>query len=130
MNATTRYAAISALEAIVGANHVLTDPAMIAGALVEPRGLYQGKALALVRPASTEEVSAVVAFCNNARIGVVPQGGNTGLVGGQTPDESGGQIILSAQRLKAIRDVDRSCECHDLRGRRDARRGSGRGARG
>ena len=89
-----------------GRNHVLTDPAMIAGALVEPRGLYRGKALALVRPASTAEVSAVVAFCNDARIGIVPQGGNTGLVGGQTPDESGGQIILSTQRLKAIRDVD------------------------
>jgi FAD/FMN-containing dehydrogenase len=106
VNATTRAAALSALEAIVGARNVLTDPAMIAGALVEPRGLYQGKALALVRPASTEEVSAVVAFCNAARIGLVPQGGNTGLVGGQTPDESGSQVILSTQRLKAIREVD------------------------
>ena len=85
---------------------MLTDPALIAGALVEPRGLYHGKALALVRPGSTAEVAAVAAFCNEARIGIVPQGGNTGLVGGQTPDESGDEIILSTQRLKAIREVD------------------------
>ena len=106
MNAIARDAALSAFRAIVGDNHVLTDPAMIEGALVEPRGLYRGKALALVRPGSTEEVAAVVAFCNDARIGIVPQGGNTGLVGGQTPDESGDEIILSTQRLRAIREVD------------------------
>ena len=74
---------------IVGPRHVLTDPALFAGALVEPRGLYQGKALALVRPGATKEVAGVAAFCNEARIGIVPQGGNTGLVGGQTPDLSG-----------------------------------------
>jgi FAD/FMN-containing dehydrogenase len=106
LNATNRKAAISAFEGIVGARHVLTDPDLIAGSLIEPRGLYQGKALALVRPGSTAEVAAVVSACNAARIGVVPQGGNTGLVGGQTPDASGDQIILSTQRLKAIRDVD------------------------
>ena len=106
MNVATPVATLSALEAMVGPRHVLTDPAMLAGALVEPRGLYHGKALALVRPASTDEVAAVVAFCNDARIGIVPQGGNTGLVGGQTPDEDGAQIILSTQRLKAIREVD------------------------
>ena len=80
-----RNAALAALEGIVGPRHVLTDPALFAGALVEPRGLYQGKALALVRPGSTEEVAAIAAFCNEARIAIVPQGGNTGLVGGQTP---------------------------------------------
>ena len=105
MNAA-HEAALSALASIVGAPHVLTDPAMIAGALVEPRGLYRGKALALVRPGSMEEVARVAAFCNEARIGIVPQGGNTGLVGGQTPDESGDQLILSTQRLNAIREVD------------------------
>ena len=86
MNATERNAAAAALEAIVGARHALTDASLFAGALVEPRGLYQGTALAFVRPGSTEEVARVAAFCNNARIGIVPQGGNTGLVGGQTPD--------------------------------------------
>jgi FAD/FMN-containing dehydrogenase len=106
LNATTRSAAVAALEGIVGTRHVLTDPPLFAGALVEPRGLYRGKALAFVRPGTTQEVAAVAAFCNDARIGIVPQGGNTGLVGGQTPDLSGDQIILSTRRLKAIREVD------------------------
>ncbi len=101
-----RQAAVEALARIVGAGHALTDSDLLAGALVEPRGLYQGKALALVRPASTAEVAEVLAFCNAARIGVVPQGGNTGLVGGQTPDESGDQVILSTQRLRTIRAID------------------------
>ncbi len=85
---------------------MLTDPALIAGALSEPRGLYHGKTLALVRPAAAKEVAGVAALCNEARIGIVPQGGNTGLVGGQTPDSSGEEIILSTQRLRAIREVD------------------------
>jgi len=101
-----RQAALDALGRIVGAGCVLTDPDVIAGALIEPRGLYAGKALALVRPGSTSEAARIVAYCNEARIGVTPQGGNTGLVGGQTPDESGDQIILSTQRLKAIREID------------------------
>ncbi len=101
-----RQAALDALKSIVGADHALTDPALLAGALIEPRGLYHGKALALVRPGSTAEVARVLAFCNEARIGVTPQGGNTGLVGGQTPDESGDEIILSTQRLKRIREID------------------------
>jgi FAD/FMN-containing dehydrogenase len=84
----------------------LTDPALFAGALIEPRGLYRGKALALVRPESTKEVASVAIFCNELRIGMVPQGGNTGLAGGQTPDLSGDEIIVSTQRLRAIREVD------------------------
>ncbi len=59
-----------------------------------------------MRPGSTKEVAEVVAFCNEARIPIVPQGGNTGLVGGQTPDLSGDEIIVSTQRLRAIREVD------------------------
>ena len=101
-----RQAALDALARLVGARHAVTDPALIEGRLIEPRGLYRGKALALVRPGSTEEVAKVLAFCNDAGIGIVPQGGNTGLVGGQTPDESGGQIILSTERLKRIREID------------------------
>ena len=95
---------------LVGARHILTDPTLVEGRLVEPRGLYRGKALALVRPGSTEEVAKVLAFCNDAGVGVVPQGGNTGLVGGQTPDDTGDQIILSTERLKAIRDIDAHAE--------------------
>jgi FAD/FMN-containing dehydrogenase len=106
VDATKRDAVLAALRNIVGAAHVLTDPTLFAGALIEPRGLYHGKALALVRPGATKEVAAVAALCNEARIGIAPQGGNTGLVGGQTPDGSGQEIILSTQRLRAIREVD------------------------
>ena len=106
MDATRPDAILAALQNIVGARHVLTDPALVAGALVERRGLYHGKALALVRPSSTREVADVAAFCNEARVGMVPQGGNTGLVGGQIPDLSGEEIIVSTQRLRAVREVD------------------------
>ena len=99
-------AALEALARIVGAAHVLTDPALIAPNLEEPRGRYFGKALALVRPADTREVAAILAYCNAARIAIVPQGGNTGLVGGQTPDASGSEIVLSSQRLKRVREID------------------------
>ena len=92
------------LQAIVGANHVLTDADAMAGALVEPRGLFTGKARALVRPASTAEVSAVVAACAAAKAPIVPQGGNTGLVGGQIP--MGPEIVLSLKRLNRVREVD------------------------
>jgi FAD/FMN-containing dehydrogenase len=106
VNATKRETLLAALQNAVGARHVLTDPALFAGALVEPRGLYRGKALALVRPGATKEVAAVAALCNEARIGMVPQGGDTGLVGGQIPDMSGEEIIVSTQRLRAVREVD------------------------
>ena len=106
MDATKRETILAALQSIVSSRHVLTDPALFAGALVEPRKLYKGQALALVRPGSTREVADVAAFCNEARVAMVPQGGNTGLVGGQTPDSSGDEIIVSTQRLRAIREVD------------------------
>ena len=106
MDGSKRDAILASLQKIVGPGHVLTDPALFAGALIEPRGLYHGKTLALVRPAAAKEVAAIAALCNEARIGIVPQGGNTGLVGGQTPDLSGEEIILSTQRLRAIREVD------------------------
>jgi FAD/FMN-containing dehydrogenase len=93
---------------IVGPGHVVTDPDLIAGHLVEPRGLYKGRALALVRPASTQETARVVAQCSEWRIPLTPQGGNTGLVGGQTPDSSGTEIVLSLQRMNRVREVDAS----------------------
>ena len=106
MDVARRETFITGLQNIVCARHLLTDPALFAGALVEPRKLYQGTALALVRPGSALEVAKVAAFCNEARVAMVPQGGNTGLVGGQTPDKSGEEIIISTQRLRAIREVD------------------------
>ncbi|WP_158814008.1 FAD-binding oxidoreductase [Methylocapsa sp. S129] len=99
---------LSSLAAIVGAAHVVSDLDVIAGHLVEPRGLYRGKALALIRPASTQETARAVALCNDLRVPLVPQGGNTGLVGGQTPDSSGGEVILSLQRMNRVREIDAS----------------------
>ena len=92
------------LGRIVGRSHVLTQADELEGALVEPRGLYRGQARALVRPASTAEVAAVVAACAAAKVPVTPQGGNTGLVGGQIP--TGPEIVLSLKRLNRVREVD------------------------
>ncbi len=72
----------------------------------EPRDLYHGRALAVVKPSDASQVASVLALCNARGVSVVPQGGNTGLVGGQTPDESGRQIVLSLQRLDRVREVD------------------------
>jgi FAD/FMN-containing dehydrogenase len=70
------------------------------------RKRYPGRALAVARPASTEEVAAVMRWCHTHRVAVVPQGGNTGLVGGSTPDDSGRQLVLSLSRMKRVREVD------------------------
>ena len=97
---------IEALVAIVGAAHVLVDPHDQAGYLADWRKRYVGRALAVVRPADVDQVSRVVKHCGDAGIAIVPQGGNTGLVGGATPDDSGAQIVLSTKRLNAVRGVD------------------------
>src|SRR3954469_9133268 len=94
---------VDTLAGRLGTTHVLTDPADMAGYLVESRGLYQGSALAVVRPADTEEVSFVVRECAAAGVPIVPQGGNTGLVGGGVPF---GGIVLSLARLDRIREID------------------------
>jgi FAD/FMN-containing dehydrogenase len=70
------------------------------------RKRYPGRALAVARPASTDEVAAVLELCHAHRVPVVPQGGNTGLVGASTPDDSGRQLVLSLTRMKRIRGID------------------------
>jgi FAD/FMN-containing dehydrogenase len=70
------------------------------------RKRYAGRALAVARPASTDEVAAVMRLCHEHRVAVVPQGGNTGLVGGSTPDDSGRQLVLSLTRMKQVRGID------------------------
>ncbi|GLK69959.1 FAD-binding oxidoreductase [Ancylobacter dichloromethanicus] len=87
----------------IGAAHVLTDPADMAPYLREERGLYQGEAPAVLRPGTTEEVAFIVEACARAGVALVPQGGNTGLVGGQMPF---GQMVLSLARLDRVRAVD------------------------
>ncbi len=97
---------LESLAAIVSRANVLTGPETMAGHLAEPRGLYHGRALAVVRPGSTEEVAAVVRACAAARVPIVPQGGNTGLVGGQTPDLGGEAVIVSLRRVNRVREID------------------------
>ena len=96
----------TALVEILGADGVLTDAAATAPFLVDHRGLYRGRALAVVLPRSVEQISRVLRLCNERRIGVVPHGGNTGYCGGATPDESGNQIVVALRRLNRIRNVD------------------------
>ena len=96
---------IDSLRQTLGATHVLTDGDLSAYEL-DWRKRSRGKSLAVVRPGSTAEVAAVVKACAAAGVSIVPQGGNTGLVVGSTPDESGTQIVLSLQRMQAVRSVD------------------------
>ncbi len=97
---------IEALAGIVGAKNVITDADAMVPYLKEPRGLFNGKAQAVVRPGSVAEVSAVMKWASETGTTVVPQGGNTGMVGGQVPVADGKEIILSLQRLDRIRSVD------------------------
>ncbi|WP_020177879.1 FAD-binding oxidoreductase [Methylopila sp. M107] len=96
---------VARFSALVSPRDVLEADAA-APLLVEPRGLYRGKAALVMTPRSTEEVSKIVALAAETGTTIIPQGGNTGLVGGQTPDLSGGAILLSTKRLDRIRDVD------------------------
>lgn len=97
---------LSQVRAIVG------DPGIVGHDqyhtyLDDRRGYYQGRARLIVRPGTTAEVAEVVRLCARHRVSVVPQGGNTGLCGGATPDRSGEQIVVSLSRMNAIREVDR-----------------------
>ncbi|MGZ9031294.1 MAG: FAD-binding oxidoreductase [Burkholderiaceae bacterium] len=97
---------IERFKEIVGAANVLTDPSDTAPFLTDWRKRYTGRALAVVRPATTDEVAAVMKACAETRTPVVPLGGNTGLVGGGTPDDSGRAIVLSLTRMNRVRAVD------------------------
>src|SRR5487761_123266 len=107
--------ALSSLERILGAQGMLTGE--VPGSSASPRGdiepylvdhrrLYQGRALAVALPRTVAQVTELLAFCNDHRIGVVPQGGNTSYCGGATPDESGRQIVVALSRLRGIRRLD------------------------
>ncbi len=96
---------LATLRDAVGAANVLTEGDLSAWER-DWRKRWHGKALAVVRPGSTAEVAAVVKACAEARVALVPQGGNTGLVGGGVPDMSGSQVLLSLQRLNRVRALD------------------------
>jgi FAD/FMN-containing dehydrogenase len=97
---------VEKLQAIVGDKGLITDDAGKHPYLTDWRDNYLGTALAVVRPATTEEVAAVVRICAAEKIAVVPQGGNTGLVGGGMPREDSREIVLSLNRMTRIVEVD------------------------
>lgn len=96
-------ALIQDLKAALGESAVLTDAGDLAPVLEEQRGLYHGASPALVKPANTAEVAQVVKICAAHDVAIVPQGGNTGLVGGGVPD---GQVVLSLERMNKVLSVD------------------------
>lgn len=97
---------IDACVQLIGASHVLTDDHDTEPYRVDWRKRYRGNACAVLLPADTEQVAGVVRLAREHRVAIVPQGGNTGLAGGATPDASGAQAIISLKRLNRIRGVD------------------------
>ncbi|MDA8358635.1 MAG: FAD-binding oxidoreductase [Actinomycetota bacterium] len=97
-------AAVRRLVDVVGRRHVLTDPELTATSCVDWTGRYAGRTPAVVRPGDVTEVAAAVACCAELGVAIVPQGGNTGLVGGSVPLH--GEVVLSTSRLVAIDGVD------------------------
>ncbi len=95
---------IARFRAIVGERYGVTEPAEIAPYLTEERNLYHGHSPLVLRPGSTAEISAICKLASETRTAMVPQGGNTGLVGGQTPHR--GEVVLSLRRMDRIREVD------------------------
>ncbi|MGH8952349.1 MAG: FAD-binding oxidoreductase [Acidimicrobiia bacterium] len=95
---------LGAFEDVVGADNVLTDSDMVAGYVRDWTGRWTGDTFAVVRPGTVEEVQAVVGICGESRVPLVPQGGNTGLVGGSIPHR--GEVVLSLRRLNRLDPVD------------------------
>jgi len=101
-------AVVAELGRLVGPQHVLTDDDQRAPYERDWTGYYRGRALAVVRPGTTAEVAAVLGACQVAGLPVVPQGGNTGLVGGSVPTgAAAGAVVLATTRLRALGEVDR-----------------------
>jgi FAD/FMN-containing dehydrogenase len=96
---------LAAADALL-AGHLRTDPQETAAFLTDWRGRYHGRAVAVALPGSTQEVAALVKLCAQHRVPIVPQGGNTGLVGGATPDSSGRALLLSLRRMNRVRSID------------------------
>ncbi len=97
---------LAGLVSALGESFVLTSADVMAAYAIDHRKRYAGKPLAVVRPANVEQVAAAVRLCAANRTAVVPQGGNTGLVGGATPDGSGTHVVISLSRLNRIRALD------------------------
>ena len=97
---------LAAAAALLGPRGLTSDADLLAPWLTDWRGRYTGRALALASPASTAEVAALVRLCAQYRVPIVPQGGNSGMCGGATPDASGAALLLSLRRMDAVRSLD------------------------
>src|SRR5687768_305330 len=106
MTAAPSQALLDRLAALLGAKGFTQDADALAPWLTDWRGRYHGRAAAMLSPATTEEVAATVRLCAEAGAAIVPQGGNSGMVGGATPDASGEQLLLSTRRLNRVRSID------------------------
>ncbi len=94
------------LRSLLGRDGLLTEPAETEPFEIDHRRLYHGRALAVAQPREVAQVAALVRWCNERRVGLVPQGGNTGYCGGATPDESGRQLLMTLRRLNRLRAID------------------------
>jgi FAD/FMN-containing dehydrogenase len=99
-------ALLERLKMAAGAGGFVQGEADLASHVTDWRGLFHGRTPLVLKPSSTERAAEIVRLCAEARVGIVPQGGNTGLVGGAVPDASGTQIVLSLSRMNRIRAVD------------------------
>ncbi len=97
---------LEAARTLLGERGLTRDPDLVEPWLTDWRGRFTGRALALASPASTADVAALVKLCAEHRVAIVPQGGNSGMSGGATPDASGGELLLSLRRLNTIRPID------------------------
>ena len=101
---------ITALGALVGDKQLATTDADKEKYLTDWRGVYRGEAIAVVKPATTDEVSRILKLAEAEHIAIIPQGGNTGLCGGATPDTRARNVILSTENLNKIREIDRESQ--------------------
>lgn len=101
---------LARLAALLGPKGYTADADSMAPWLTDWRGKYTGRAAAMLSPGSTEEVAAVVRLCAAEQAALVPQGGNSGMVGGATPDPGGNQLLLSLRRMNRIRSIDAAAQ--------------------
>ena len=97
---------LARLLGAVGDRGMITDPGDMVPYVTDHRDLFQGAAAAVLRPVSTEETAAVVTICAETGTSIVPQGGNTGLVGGSVPEPSGDAVVLNLGRMNKVRELD------------------------
>jgi FAD/FMN-containing dehydrogenase len=97
--------ALTGLAAIVGDKYVIASGSDQDPYVVDWRGRYHGRAVAVVKPGTTAEVASVVKYCTEKRLAIVPQGGNTGMCGAATPDHRAGNVVIRLDRMRTVRDV-------------------------